>query len=440
MTVLDTFTRRVAGRNAVVGVVGLGYVGLPLALRFVEAGFRVIGFDVDARKVEALTAGRSYIDYIGPERIAQAVRDQRLAATTDYNRADEPDALLICVPTPLGDHHEPDLSYVVKTADALVPHLRAGQLLSLESTTYPGTTEELLLPRLQGRGFAVGTDVFLVFSPERVDPGNQQFPIEKIPKVVGGMTDACRAAGVALYGSIVHQTVPVSSPRTAEMAKLLENIYRCVNIGLVNELKLVADRMGIDIWEVIDAAATKPFGFTPFYPGPGLGGHCIPIDPFYLTWKAREYGLHTRFIELAGEINTAMPAWVVSKTADALNDHGKPLRGSRVLVLGIAYKKNIDDPRESPALELMERFQAKGATVSYSDPHIPVAPPMRHYDFDKQELRSVELTPETLAAADAVVLATDHDRFDYAAVAEHARLVVDTRGRYRQKRPNVVRC
>ena len=330
--------------------------------------------------------------------------------------------------------------YVVKTADALVPHLRAGQLLSLESTTYPGTTEELLLPRLQARGFAVGTDVFLVFSPERVDPGNQQFPIEKIPKVVGGMTDACRAAGVTLYGSIVARTVPVSSPRAAEMAKLLENIYRCVNIGLVNELKLVADRMGIDIWEVIDAAATKPFGFTPFYPGPGLGGHCIPIDPFYLTWKAREYGLHTRFIELAGEVNTAMPAWVVAKTADALNDRGKPLRGSRLLVLGIAYKKNIDDPRESPALELMARFQQKGATVSYSDPHIPVAPPMRHYDFDKQELRSVGLTPQTLAAADAVVLATDHDRFDYAAIAANARLVVDTRGRYRKALPNVVRC
>lgn len=440
MSVLEQLQRRVAGRDAIVGVVGLGYVGLPLALRFVEAGFRVVGFDVDARKVEALTAGHSYIDYIGPERIAEAVRRGRLAATSDYSRAGEPDALLICVPTPLGEHHEPDLSYVVRTADALVPYLRAGQLISLESTTYPGTTEELLLPRLQGRGFEVGRDVFLVFSPERVDPGNQQFPIEKIPKVVGGISHSCRAAGEALYGSIVARTVPVSSPRAAEMAKLLENIFRCVNIGLVNELKMVADRMGIDIWEVIDAAATKPFGFTPFYPGPGLGGHCIPIDPFYLTWKAREYGLHTRFIELAGEINTSMPAWVVSKTADALNDHGKPLRGSKVLVLGIAYKKNIDDPRESPALELMERFQAKGAAVSYSDPHIPTAPSMRHYDFDKQELCSVELTPEALAAADAVVLATDHDRFDYDRIAAHARLVVDTRGRYRQPRANVVRC
>lgn len=437
---LDNFLRRVGDRSAVVGVVGLGYVGLPLALRFVEAGFRVVGFDVDRRKVEELSAGRSYIDYIGPERIAAAVRAGTLSATVNYAQATETDAVLICVPTPLGHHHEPDLSYVVSTADALLPHLRAGQLLSLESTTYPGTTEELLLPRLEARGFAVGSDAFLVFSPERVDPGNQQFPIEKIPKVVGGVTPACRQAGEALYGSIVTRTVPVSSPRAAEMAKLLENIYRSVNIGLVNELKVVADRMGIDIWEVIDAAATKPFGFTPFYPGPGLGGHCIPIDPFYLTWKAREYGLHTRFIELAGEINTAMPAWVVGKTADALNDRGKPLKGSRVLVLGIAYKKNIDDPRESPALELMERFQRKGAVVSYSDPHIPHAPVTREYDFHAQGLRSVELSPQAIAAADAVVLATDHDRFDYPLIAEHAGLVIDTRGRYRQPRPNVVRC
>ena len=437
---LETLLDRIAGRSAVVGVIGLGYVGLPLALRFVEAGFRVVGFDVDRRKVDRLNAGESYIDYIGPERIAAAVRAGALSATADYARAAEADALLVCVPTPLGHHHEPDLSYVVGTADALLPHLRAGQLLSLESTTYPGTTEELLLPRLEGRGLAVGTDAFLVFSPERVDPGNQQFPIEKIPKVVGGVTPACRRAGEALYGSIVTRTVPVSSPRAAEMAKLLENIYRSVNIGLVNELKVVADRMGIDIWEVIDAAATKPFGFTPFYPGPGLGGHCIPIDPFYLTWKAREYGLHTRFIELAGEVNTAMPGWVVGKTVDALNDRGKPLKGSRVLVLGIAYKKNIDDSRESPALELMARFQGKGAVVSYSDPHIPAAPVTREYDFHAQGLRSVELTPQALAAADAVVIATDHDRFDYPLVAEHARLVLDTRGRYRQPRPNVVRC
>jgi UDP-N-acetyl-D-glucosamine dehydrogenase len=437
---LDPFLAKVADRTAAVGVVGLGYVGLPLALRFSEAGFRVVGFDVDPAKVRALNAGGSYIDYIGPERIAAAVSAGRFRATADYVEAGTVDAILVCVPTPLGDHHEPDLSYVVGTADALAPHLRPGQLLSLESTTYPGTTEELLLPRLTARGLTPGTDVFLVFSPERVDPGNRQFPIEKIPKVVGGMTPACRRAGEALYGGIVARTVPVSSPRAAEMAKLLENIYRCVNIGLVNELKVVADRMGIDLWEVIDAAATKPFGFTPFYPGPGLGGHCIPIDPFYLTWKAREFGLHTRFIELAGEINTGMPAWVVAKTADALNDHGKPLRGSTILVLGIAYKKNIDDPRESPALELMKRFQDKGAAVSYSDPHIPAAPPMRHYDFHRQGLKSVELTPATLAGFDAVVLATDHDRFDYAAIADHCKLVVDTRGKYRTARPNVVRC
>ena len=432
---LEQFLSRVRDKSAVVGVVGLGYVGLPLALRFIEAGFRVIGFDVDKRKVEKLNAGESYIDYIGPERIKEARTKGRFEATVDFGRASEPDALLICVPTPLGTHHEPDLSYVVKTADALTPKLRPGQLLSLESTTYPGTTDEILKPRVESRGFTIGKDVFLVFSPERVDPGNVQFPIEKIPKVVGGVTEACRNAGVALYGSIVTKTVPVSSPRVAEMAKLLENIYRCVNIGLVNELKIVADRMDINIWEVIDAAATKPFGFTPFYPGPGLGGHCIPIDPFYLTWKAREFGLHTRFIELAGEVNTAMPAWVVAKTADALNDRGKPIKGSKLLILGIAYKKNIDDPRESPAFELLELFADKGAVVSYSDPHIPVCPKMRKHDF---ALTTVTLTPETLSQYDCVVLATDHDAFDYAQIADHSSLIIDTRGRYRSPRANVV--
>jgi UDP-N-acetyl-D-glucosamine dehydrogenase len=309
-------------------------------------------------------------------------------------------------------------------------------LLSLESTTYPGTTDEILLPRLKSRGFEIGKDVFCVFSPERVDPGNVQFPIEKIPKVVGGVTDACRQAGVALYGDIVVKTVPVSSPRVAEMAKLLENIYRCVNIGLVNELKIVADRMDINIWEVIDAAATKPFGFTPFYPGPGLGGHCIPIDPFYLTWKAREFGLHTRFIELAGEINTGMPKWVVSKTADALNDHGKSIKGSKILMLGIAYKKNIDDPRESPAFELLEMFAEKGAIVSYSDPHIPVCPKMRKHDF---ELSSLMLNAVMLKEYDCVVLATDHDAFDYDLILKHSKLIIDTRGRYRTTQANVVK-
>jgi UDP-N-acetyl-D-glucosamine dehydrogenase len=431
----DTILERIQSKTAVVGIVGLGYVGLPLGLRFIEAGFRVLGFDVDQRKVTKLNAGESYIDYIGPERIREAVAAKRFEATTNFDRAAEPDALIICVPTPLGTHHEPDLSYVVNTANALVPRMRPGQLLSLESTTYPGTTDEILLPLLAKRGFTVGTDAFCVFSPERVDPGNVQFPIEKIPKVVGGVTDACRTIACELYGAIVTKTVSVSSPRVAEMAKLLENIYRCVNIGLVNELKIVADRMDINIWEVIDAAATKPFGFTPFYPGPGLGGHCIPIDPFYLTWKAREYGLHTRFIELAGEVNTAMPAWVVSKTFDALNDRSKSIRGSKVLVLGIAYKKNIDDPRESPAFELLELFAEKGATVSYSDPHIPAAPKMRKHSLD---MTSVPLTPEVLKASDCVVLATDHDAFDYDLIAKHAPLVIDTRGRYRKPLPNVV--
>ncbi|MFO0852019.1 MAG: nucleotide sugar dehydrogenase [Gemmataceae bacterium] len=434
---LDQFLSRVEARTARVGVVGLGYVGLPLALRFAEAGFRVLGFDVDGRKVDLLNAGKSYIDYIGPARIAAARAAGRLEATADYRRAAEADALLICVPTPLGRHHEPDLSYVVATADALAPHLRAGQLVSLESTTYPGTTDEVLRLRVEAGGLAVGRDLFLVFSPERVDPGNARFPIEKIPKVVGGTTPHCRAAGVALYAAVVDATVPVSSPRVAEMAKLLENIYRSVNIGLVNELKVVADRMGIDIWEVIDAAATKPFGFTPFYPGPGLGGHCIPIDPFYLTWKAREYGLHTRFIELAGEINTGMPGWVAGRVADALNARGRAVNGSRILILGIAYKKNIDDPRESPAVELMEQLEGKGAVVSYADPHIPAMPAMRRH---APALTAVVVTPEAVAAADCVVVATDHDAFDYELIAAHAKLIVDTRGRYRTPRPNVVKA
>jgi UDP-N-acetyl-D-glucosamine dehydrogenase len=432
---LDALLSRIKSKTAVVAVVGLGYVGLPLALRFCEAGFCVLGFDIDENKVVSLNAGKSYIDYIGPERVLAARRSGRFEATSDYGRAGEPDAIIICVPTPLGRHHEPDLSFVVSTTDALVPYLRHGQLVSLESTSYPGTTDELLRPRIEREGFVIGEEVFLVFSPERTDPGNHQFPINRIPKVVGGMTAACLKAGLALYGAVVERTVPVSSCRVAELAKLLENIYRCVNIGLVNELKLVADRMDINIWEVIDAAATKPFGFTPFYPGPGLGGHCIPIDPFYLTWKAREYGMHTRFIELAGEINTAMPAWVVGKVADALNERGRAVNGAKILLLGVAYKKNIDDSRESPALELLEMLTDQGANVSYADPHIPAIPPTRRHRFD---MRSVAVTPETLAAVDCVVIATDHDAFDYEMIAAHAKLVIDTRGRYRRPRPNVV--
>ena len=423
-------------RQATVGVVGLGYVGLPLALRFAEAGLRVLGFDVDPEKPRKLAAGHSYINYIPDAAIAAALA-AGFTATTDFSRSGEADALIICVPTPLNRHREPDLSYVLNTGRELSRHLRPGQLVSLESTTYPGTTEEELRPVLESTGLKVGEDLFLVYSPERQDPGNQKYDTRNIPKLVGGSTPICRALGEALYCIAVDRVVPVSSTQVAELAKLLENIHRAVNIGLVNELKMVADRMGIDIFEVIDAAATKPFGFVPYYPGPGLGGHCIPIDPFYLTWKAREYGVHTRFIELAGEINHAMPEWVVRKTIDALNRKGKAVRGSRILILGIAYKKNVDDLRESPALELVEQFQHLGAEVEYSDPLIPAIPPLRR---GRIPLSSVAVTPERLSTSDAVIIAADHDAFDYESIARHAGIVVDTRGIYRSARPNVVRA
>ena len=427
---------RIGNRKAVVGVIGLGYVGLPLALRYVETGFRVLGFDVDSDKVRQLREGQSYIEHIGAERVAAGVRNG-LAVTDDFCRAGEPDALIICVPTPLNEHREPDLSFVIGTVESIVSHLRRGQVLSLESTTYPGTTDEEIVPRVEAQGLKVGRDAFVVFSPEREDPGNDKFGTHNIPKVVGGYTKECLEVGEALYGSAVDRVVPVSSTRAAEMTKLLENIHRAVNIGLVNEMKIVADRMGIDIHEVIRAAATKPFGFVPYYPGPGLGGHCIPIDPFYLTWKAREFGIHTRFIELAGEINSSMPAWVVGKCADALNDRGLALKGSRILMLGIAYKKNVDDMRESPSAELMELLTAKGALVEYSDPHVPVFKKMRRYSF---ELTSVRLTAESLAEYDLVLLATDHDRFDYDLIQANAKLIVDTRGRYSQALANVVKA
>ena len=427
----------IQARDAVIGIIGLGYVGLPLVLRFVEAGFNVLGFDIDQEKIDKLGRGESYIKHIAGEQVAAAGQSGKFVATTDFSRAKEPDALILCVPTPLGQHFEPDLSYVVKTIQAILPHLRPGQIVSLESTTYPGTTEEELLPRVAGRGLTVGEDFFVAFSPEREDPGNEKFTTRTIPKIVGGTTPACLEVAVALYGSVIDKVVPVGSTRVAEMAKLLENIYRAVNIGLVNELKMVADRMGINIWDVIDAAATKPFGFTPFYPGPGLGGHCIPIDPFYLTWKAREFGVHTRFIELAGEVNAGMPEWVVSKVGDALNEHGKSIKGAKILLLGIAYKKNVDDARESPSIELLELLRDKGAALSYTDPFIPAFPKMRQHHFD---LVSTELTVENIAAADCVVIATDHDAFDYTLLQQHSRLIVDTRGRYRADYPNVVRA
>lgn len=423
-------------RTAVIGIVGLGYVGLPLALRYAEAGFRVLGIDIDATKVDALNAGRSYIEHISASAVAQA-RERGFEATTDFARAADVQAVIICVPTPLNAYREPDLSFVTGTTDTLVPHLRAGQVVSLESTTYPGTTDEELKPRIESGGLTVGKDVFLVFSPEREDPGNPDFTTRTIPKVVGGYSSDCKDVGVALYSAVIDRVVPVSSTRAAEMTKLLENIHRAVNIGLVNEMKIIADRMDLDIYEIIAAAATKPFGFVAYQPGPGLGGHCIPIDPFYLTWKARQYGLHTRFIELAGEINRDMPDWVVAKLADALNDRGRAIKGSRILVLGIAYKKNVDDMRESPSVELMERLRDKGALIDYADPHVPVFPRMREHKFD---LSSVPVTAETLASYDVVLLATDHDRFDYDLIEKHAPLVIDARGRYRGTYPNIVRA
>ena len=431
-----TLIRLIREKKSRIGVIGVGYVGLPLALRFSEVGYPVVGLDVDQSKVDALNAGHSYIKHIAPASIAQAV-SRGFTATTDFSVASSIDVLIICVPTPLNRFREPDLSFVIGTMEALLPYLRAGQLVCLESTTYPGTTDEKLKPRIASRGLKVGTDVFLCFSPEREDPGNPDFTTRTIPKICGGATVACREVGLALYGQVIDKVVPVSSTRAAEMTKLLENIHRAVNIGLVNEMKIICDRMGIDVHEVIRAAATKPFGFVPYWPGPGLGGHCIPIDPFYLTWKAREFGLHTRFIELAGEVNHAMPEWVVNKLAAALNERGRAVKGSQILVLGIAYKKDVDDMRESPAVELMELLTKRGAHIAYSDPHVPVFPRMREHFFD---LRSVQLTPEILASYDVVLLATNHTAFDYAMIARHAKLIVDTRGVYLESAFHIVKA
>ena len=431
---LSALQTKIDAGTAHIGIYGLGYVGLPLALRFAEVGLKVTGFDIDSAKVQQLNAGGSYIERLPPA-VIQRARSQGFEATTDFSLSKEVDAIIICVPTPLNRYREPDLSYIIATIESALPHMRAGQLVSLESTTWPGTTEEVLAPRLRARGLVPGENCALVFSPEREDPGNPRYGTKDIPKVIGGCTPSCLALGKALYQRAIQTLVPVSSPRVAEMTKLLENIHRAVNIGLVNEMKIVADKMGISIHEVIEAAATKPFGFVPYKPGPGLGGHCIPIDPFYLTWKAREYGINTRFIELAGEINHYMPHWVVEKITDALNERSKAIKGSRILVLGLAYKKNIDDTRESPAVEIMDLLQAKGAHIDYSDPHVPVFPRKRDYHFD---LQSVTLTPESIASYDCLVLATDHDGFDYPQLLQHARLIVDTRGRLGVGAGNVV--
>ena len=427
---------KLQNKSAVIGIVGLGYVGVPLILSYSEAGCKVIGYDIDAHKVDKLNQGHSYIEHLSSLRVSKAL-EQGFEATTDFLRVGEADAVILCVPTPLSKYREPDLSFVIGTVNTILPYLRKGQALSLESTTYPGTTEEELLPRLKSAGFKVGEDIFLIYSPEREDPGNPTFETRNIPKIVGGHTSVCSEVGKALYELAIDQVVPVSSTKSAEMTKLLENIHRAVNIGLVNEMKVVADRMGIDIYEVIRAASTKPFGFTPYYPGPGLGGHCIPIDPFYLTWKAREYGVNTRFIELAGEVNVNMPRWVITKTMDALNERSKAIRGAKVLVLGVAYKKNVDDMRESPAVVLMELLKERGAIVEYTDPYVSVFPKMREHSFN---LTSIDPTPDNISSYDLLLLATDHSNFDYDLFQQHAKLIIDTRGVYLKPYPNVIRA
>ncbi len=440
------------GAQLKVAIIGCGYVGLPLALRFAEAGHKVTGFDTDPGKVASLNAGKSYIEHIPQTKIQQFVNTRHFSATTDFVRLKEADAILICVPTPLDERREPDLSYVEQTVISIQPNLQKGQLVVLESTTYPGTTEELVLPILERSGLRcpiasgpdnenIPCDFFLAFSPEREDPGNKQFGLAQIPKVVGGINPPSGRAAQSLYAQVVARVVPVSSTRAAEMAKLLENIFRCVNIAMVNELKMLSLRMNIDIWEVIDAAATKPFGFMPFYPGPGLGGHCIPVDPFYLSWKAREYDFSTRFIELAGEVNTAMPYHVADAIAAALNNHKKSLKGSKLLILGVAYKKDVDDLRESPTLKIMQILQQRGAHLDYNDPFFPQLHKMRHYNYEN--MKSVPLNSHNLGNYDGVVIATDHSSYDYGAIVDGARLVVDTRNatrRVMRHRDRIVLC
>ena len=425
MKILQTFLKNVKDRKIKVGVVGLGYVGLPLALEFVKGGFQALGLDIDGEKVKRLHASKSYINHIPASRLKEANATGRLDATTDFARSSECDAIIICVPTPLNHHREPDMSYIVSTAEALAPHVVKGQLFSLESTTYPGTTDEVLVPILESRtGLKAGKDFLVAFSPEREDPNNKDFSTSTIPKVVGGINADSLKAAEALYGTVICRTVPVSSASTAEATKLMENIFRCVNIALVNELKIVFDKMGIDIWEVVEAAKTKPFGYMPFYPGPGLGGHCIPIDPFYLTWKAREYDCATRFIELAGEINASMPYYVVQRTADALNENGKSIKGAKILLVGLAYKKNVDDIRESPTFKLWSLFEAKGAEVEYHDPYRAVVPKTREYS-QYAGRKSVPLSKA--GSFDVVVIATAHDSVDHEALAKKAKLLIDSR-------------
>lgn len=422
----EIFQSRLNANEFKVGIIGLGYVGLPLARAFSDARFHVIGFDIDDEKVQTLNAGNNYLKHFGEDFVREMAADGRFVATSDMSRMAEADALIICVPTPLGQHLEPDLSFIEKTADGIGAILRIGQLVVLESTTYPTTTREVVLPRLEAKGYQCGRDFFLAFSPEREDPGRKDFNTQNIPKLVGGIDRISGEVATMMYRRAIKQVISVSSAEVAEAAKILENVYRAVNIALVNEMKVILTRMGIDVWEVIEAAKTKPFGFQPFYPGPGLGGHCIPIDPYYLTWKAREIGLTTRFIELAGEVNHLMPRYVVERLASSLNDQRKSVHGSRILVLGLAYKANVDDVRESPSFEIIQQLRNLGAEVSYSDPHVPETHAMRHYP-DVPPMQSVMLSARTLEEYDCVVIATDHAAFEWQFVSDHSKLIIDTR-------------
>lgn len=428
---------KIEKKQAIVGVIGLGYVGLPLLLEFIEQGYTSIGFDIDIDKIKILQKGKTYIKHISEERIKKAVARTSLTVTTDFSLLKKTDCIIVAVPTPLDKHHQPDLTFIEKTSVTISQYLRKGQLVVLESSTFPGTTEEIMRPILEKSGLKYGKEFYLAFSPEREDPNNPKYSTKEIPKVVGCNDPYGLKCTLALYDQVIVKTVPVSSSQAAEATKLLENIFRSVNIALVNEMKMILDRMGIDIHEVIEAAATKPFGFMPFYPGPGLGGHCIPIDPFYLTWKAKEYDIPTKFIELAGEVNTSMPYWVVQKVVDALNERGKSIKGARILILGIGYKKDVDDLRESPSLKLIEILKKRNANIDYNDPYIPKIPKVRKYEYD---MTSIELTPDNLSAYDAVLISTDHSSYDFNQIVQHSQLIIDTRNAVKEKNKKVVKA
>jgi UDP-N-acetyl-D-glucosamine dehydrogenase len=437
-TEASALEKKIKSREARVGIIGMGYVGLPLVKTFLVQGFEVVGFDIDEKKVNLLNQGKSYIKHVSTEELKNFLKKRKFQATSNFTVLAEADVIIICVPTPLDSYKNPDLSFVLKTTKTISKALRKGQLVVLESTTYPGTTEEEVLPLLEGSGLKVGEDYFLAYSPERENPGDEVYTTEKIPKVVGGVTPNCSRVAKTLYDQIVRRTVPVSSPKVAEATKIMENVFRSVNIAMVNEIKMIFDRMGIDVWEVIQAASTKPFGFMPFFPGPGYGGHCIPVDPFYLAWKAKEVDYPTKFIELAGEINTLMPYYVVTKTVEALNENGKSIKRARILILGLAYKEDIDDQRESPSLKIISLFKKRGANVSYNDPYVPQAGGYR--DYPGLSLESVDLTEKKLKECDAVVIVTAHSAYDFDWIAKNASLIIDTRNAIKKKKKNVVKA